>query len=79
MLPELVVEVQRAVRAHRGSPATFRGAPQIATDLYFLLRTFAKRIGRAEIMLSTYSWVPDEKDKAANKAIEHALGDDPLV
>ena len=32
-----------------------------------------------EIMLSTYSWVLDDQDKAANKAIEDALGDDPRV
>lgn len=28
-----------------------------------------------EIMMSTYSWVLDDKDKMANQAIEDALGD----
>jgi len=38
----------------------------------------AERAGHSvEIMMSTYSWVLDDQDKAANKAIEDALGDSP--
>ncbi|GAA1962076.1 tyrosine-type recombinase/integrase [Catenulispora subtropica] len=40
----------------------------------------AERAGHSvEIMMSTYSWVLDDQDKIANKAIEDALGDDPSV
>lgn len=36
----------------------------------------AERAGHSvEIMMSTYSWVLDDQDRAANKAIEDALGD----
>ena len=37
----------------------------------------AERAGHSvEIMMSTYSWVLDDKDKAANRAIEDALDED---
>ena len=40
----------------------------------------AERAGHSvEIMMSTYSWVLDDQDKIANKAIEEALGGDPHV
>lgn len=40
----------------------------------------AERAGHSvEIMMSTYSWVLDDKDMSANKAIEDALRDDPRV
>jgi transcriptional regulator with XRE-family HTH domain len=51
VLPELVVDVQRTVRAVRTDVDQFRTASQIAADLYFLLRTFTKRIGRADLSL----------------------------
>ena len=40
----------------------------------------AERAGHSvEIIMSTYSWVLDDKNKIANKAIEDALDDDPRV
>ena len=51
LLPALTVDVQRTVRALKGNPDAFREASQISADLYFLLRTFTKRIGRADLSL----------------------------
>lgn len=51
ILPGLVADVQRAVRALRSDPVQHREASRIAADLYFLLRTFTKRIGRQDLSL----------------------------
>jgi len=51
VLPDLVVDVQHAARAVRGDPAQARDAARLSADLYFLLRTFTKRIGRPDLAL----------------------------
>ena len=53
LLPGLIVDVQGAVRALRGDvdSAARREAARIAADMYFLLRTFTKRIGRTHLSL----------------------------
>jgi DNA-binding XRE family transcriptional regulator len=53
LLPSLINDVETAIRAARGSddPAQRREAHRIAADLYFLLRTFTKRIGRTDLSL----------------------------
>lgn len=51
LLPEVVADVQRAVREVRSDPVQHREALRIAADLYFLLRTFTKRIGRPDLSL----------------------------
>lgn len=54
LLPDLVTDVQAAQRgAARGNgpAADQREVQRIAADLYFLLRTFTKRIGRTELSL----------------------------
>ncbi|MFI0448373.1 helix-turn-helix domain-containing protein [Actinomadura sp. 6N118] len=70
IFPELVVDVQTAARAFRapGEAAERREAARIASDMYFLLRTFAKRIGRTDLSLL-----------AADRGIAAAYeADDPL-
>lgn len=51
VLPDLVVDVQHAARVLRSDPAQRRDAARLAADLYFLLRTFTKRIGRPDLAL----------------------------
>jgi len=52
ILPALIADVQAAQRAAASSSAeSQRQAHQIAADLYFLLRTFTKRIGRTDLSL----------------------------
>jgi transcriptional regulator with XRE-family HTH domain len=53
VLPELIGDVQAAVRVLDASgPAEERRAGyQVAADLYFLLRSYAKRIGRTDLAL----------------------------
>jgi transcriptional regulator with XRE-family HTH domain len=70
LLPSLITDVQDAVRALRASTdaAGRREASRIAADLYFLLRTFTKRIGRTDLSLL----VADRGLRAAEDA------DDPL-
>lgn len=53
ILPQLVVDVQHAYRnfAAPGEASQRREAAQLAADLYFLLRTFTKRIGRIDLSL----------------------------
>lgn len=52
VLPDLIVDTQAARRALRGSSADQRrDGHRISADLYFLLRTFTKRIGRTDLSL----------------------------
>jgi transcriptional regulator with XRE-family HTH domain len=53
LLPGLITDVQGATRALRAGPdaAARREAARLAADLCFLLRTFTKRIGRADLAL----------------------------
>jgi transcriptional regulator with XRE-family HTH domain len=70
ILPDLVIDVQEAERAcaSASDPARQREAHRIAADLYFLLRTFTKRIGRVDLSLL-----------AADRAVLAAeAADDPL-
>lgn len=68
LLPELIRAVQHAERASRGNPAEHTEAQRIAADLYFLLRTVCKRIGRPDLALL----VADRAVSAAEDA------DDPV-
>lgn len=70
LLPGLISDVETATRAVRRSDdsAQRREAHRIAADLYFLLRTFTKRIGRTDLSLL----VADRGLRAAEDA------DDPL-
>lgn len=65
LLPMLVRDVETAVRARRDD---HRVVCQIAADLYFLLRTYTKRIGRPDLALMA----ADRGLRAAEDA------DDPL-
>jgi transcriptional regulator with XRE-family HTH domain len=53
VLPDLITDVQSAQRGlDRGSSADLRReAQRISADLFFLLRTFTKRIGRTDLSL----------------------------
>jgi transcriptional regulator with XRE-family HTH domain len=53
LLPSLIDDVETATRAARRgeNPACQREAYRVAADLYFLLRTFTKRIGRVDLSL----------------------------
>jgi transcriptional regulator with XRE-family HTH domain len=52
ILPALIADVQAAQRALASSgDEQQRQGQQLAADLYFLLRTFAKRIGRPDLSL----------------------------
>ncbi len=52
VLPALITDVQAAQHAlASGSEQDRREGQRIAADLYFLLRTFAKRIGRTDLSL----------------------------
>jgi transcriptional regulator with XRE-family HTH domain len=53
LLPSLIDDVETATKAARRgeNPAQHREACRIAADLYFLLRTFTKRIGRTDLSL----------------------------
>lgn len=53
VLPDLITDVQAAERvlAGPGTGQERREAHKLAADLYFLLRTFAKRIGRTDLSL----------------------------
>lgn len=53
LLPDLVAEVQAVQRTavRTGLPEEQREAQRVAADLYFLLRTFTKRIGRTDLSL----------------------------
>ncbi|MGH3500962.1 MAG: hypothetical protein ACRDQA_08720, partial [Nocardioidaceae bacterium] len=70
LLPDLVADVQRIPHAFRSEEETSsrRQAHRIAADMYFLLRTFTKRIGRVDLSLL----VADRGLRAAQDA------DDPL-
>jgi hypothetical protein len=70
VLPDLITDVQQATRAFRapGEVAERREAARLGTDMYFLLRTFAKRIGRTDLSLLA----ADRGIAAAHEA------DDPL-
>jgi transcriptional regulator with XRE-family HTH domain len=70
VLPGLVTDVQQASRSFRaaGEADERREAARLASDMYFLLRTFAKRIGRTDLSLL-----------AADRGIAAAQdADDPL-
>jgi transcriptional regulator with XRE-family HTH domain len=70
LLPGLISDVEGAVGGLRSSadPVARREAAAIAADLYFLLRTFTKRLGRTDLALL----VADRGLRAAQDA------DDPL-
>ncbi|MFI9554821.1 helix-turn-helix domain-containing protein [Nonomuraea endophytica] len=70
LIPDLTRDVQGAVRALRSSTdaSSRREAYRISADLYFLLRTFTKRVGRTDLSLM----VADRAVTAAENA------DDPL-
>jgi transcriptional regulator with XRE-family HTH domain len=53
VLPDLITDVQAAQRGlgTNGSADERREAQRISADLYFLLRTFTKRIGRTDLSL----------------------------
>lgn len=51
LLPDLITDVQHAERSARGNSAAHREVQQIAADLYFLLRTVCKRIGRPDLAM----------------------------
>jgi transcriptional regulator with XRE-family HTH domain len=70
LLPGLITDVQAATRALRAASdvRARREASALAADLYFLSRTFTKRIGRADLSLL----VADRGVRAAEDA------DDPL-
>lgn len=53
VIPDLITDVQQAARSFRapGEADQRREAARLATDMYFLLRTFAKRIGRTDLSL----------------------------
>lgn len=68
VLPKIVTDVQTLVRATPPGDALYRPVHQTAADLYFLLRTFTKRIGRVDLSLL----VADRGRAAAEAA------DDPL-
>jgi transcriptional regulator with XRE-family HTH domain len=53
VLPDLITDVQEAQRglARGASEGERREAQRISADLYFLLRTFTKRIGRTDLSL----------------------------
>jgi transcriptional regulator with XRE-family HTH domain len=69
VIPGLVADVQSAQRASGTSGAVERReAQRIAADLYFLLRTFTKRIGRMDLSLL-----------AADRSLQAAqAADDPV-
>lgn len=67
-LPPLISDVEHALRAHRSEPATHRESLRVAADLYFLLRSYLRRAGRADLSLM----VADRAVRAAEDA------DDPL-
>lgn len=53
LLPQLIVDAETAVRAYSapGCSEARRRANEIASDLYFLLRTYCKRAGRVDLSL----------------------------
>jgi transcriptional regulator with XRE-family HTH domain len=51
ILPALIADVQAAQRLPASSADQQRASQEIAADLYFLLRSFAKRIGRPDLSL----------------------------
>jgi transcriptional regulator with XRE-family HTH domain len=70
VIPDLITDVQHAARSFRaaGEVGDRRKAARLSADMYFLLRTFAKRIGRTDLSLL-----------AADRAIVAAQeADDPL-
>lgn len=70
ILPDLITDVQGIMRSFRGPDQgrERREAAQLTADLYFLLRTFTKRIGRADLSLL-----------AADRAVAAAEdADDPI-
>ena len=68
LLPDLITDVQQAQIAARGNAAEYRELQRVAVDLYFLLRTVCKRIGRTDLALLV-------ADRAMTAAAE---ADDPL-
>jgi transcriptional regulator with XRE-family HTH domain len=70
VLPELILDVEHATRLFDGGDEMEerREAHRLAADLYFLMRTFCKRVGRLDLSLL----VADRAVRAAETA------DDPL-
>ncbi len=70
LLPDLILDVEQATRQFDGADELQerRESFRLAADLYFLLRTFCKRIGRLDLSLL----VADRATRAAEAA------DDPL-
>jgi transcriptional regulator with XRE-family HTH domain len=67
LLPDLILDVEEATRLFDGAEER-REAFRLAADLYFLMRTFCKRVGRLDLSLL----VADRAVRAAEAA------DDPL-
>lgn len=68
ILPDLIGDVEHAVRAHRSDPVAHRETLRVAADLYFLLRSYLRRAGRVDLSLM-----------AADRAVRAAEdADDPL-
>jgi transcriptional regulator with XRE-family HTH domain len=70
LLPDLILDVEEATRVFEGGDEMEerREAFRLAADLYFLMRTFCKRVGRLDLSLL----VADRAVRAAEAA------DDPL-
>ncbi|PJN00236.1 transcriptional regulator [Streptomyces sp. CB01201] len=70
VLPALIVDVEHAVRVHRdgSDPAARRDALRTSVDLYGLLRSYCRRVGRLDLSLM----VADRAVRAAEDA------DDPV-
>lgn len=68
VLPDLIGDVEHAVRVHRSDAATHRETLRVAADLYFLLRSYLRRAGRVDLSMM-----------AADRAVRAAEdADDPL-
>ena len=70
VLPDLIVDVEDAVRRHRhgSDPRARREVLRVAADLYGLLRSYCRRVGRLDLALM----VADRAKHAAEEA------DDPV-
>lgn len=68
VLPDLIGDVEHAVRVHRPDAATHRETLRVAADMYFLLRSYLRRAGRVDLSMM----VADRAVRAAEDA------DDPL-
>ncbi|MFD4032655.1 helix-turn-helix domain-containing protein [Streptomyces sp. NPDC058637] len=68
VLPDLIGDIETALRTTRPAPAEHRDVQRLAADLYGLLRSYCRRTGRTDLSLM----VTDRALRAAEEA------DDPL-